>query len=588
MSKLKPLVSVLTCTWALSLGFSLPQPGWAQKKKNDRTRPDAAEVYADAPVHSQAEAEYAFIEGMKFFALEKYDDALKNFVKALPLAEFPATILFKISETYARLGNLSQAEYYANEAIEEDAQNTHFYVLLATIYRQQARLEAAADTYRKLLDLADADPYYHYDLAQLYEEQGRYEQALLVYQQLEAKIGIHETLTQQKQRIYLNLNQTREAIAEGEKLRAAFPFETRFLVSLSELLIANQEIERALSLLEEALLQKNPEPRLFLVLAKIYQIKREPEKALPYMKLAFAHPELEAEEKVKIILQLFKESENGGGMPGFAEAARLIVEAHPSYAPAHTLYADILLQQNNKKQAKYHYLEATRYDTNLHPKVWHQILALDAEENQMDTLLRHAEAALELYPNQPLFWLYSGLAHLGKKNYAQAVEAFEEGRRMAIDQLEMQTDFTVYLADAYHGLGQYAESDAAYEKALRQSPDHPRALNNYSYFLALRRQKLEQAQAMAEKLVGLHPQNPSYLDTFAWVLYQSKDYKKARKYLEMALDIRRDGIILEHYGDVLYQLGEKEEALRQWQKAKAEGGTSDKIDRKINEKKLFE
>ncbi|GAB4396368.1 MAG: tetratricopeptide repeat protein [Microscillaceae bacterium] len=588
MSNTKSPIFVLICTWALSLGLSLPQPGWAQKKKNERTRPDAAETSLPSPARSQADAEYAFIEGIKFFVLEKYDKALENFEKALTLAESPATILFKISETHARLGNLVDAEYFAKEAIDEDAQNEYFYVLLANIYRQQARLEAAADTYRKLLTLADADPFYHYDLAEIYEEQGRYEQALQIYQQLEAKIGINETLTKQKQKIYLNLDQTQQAIAEGEKLLAAFPYETRFLISLSELQIANQEIDKALPALEKALLQKNPEPRLYLLLAKIYQIKREPEKALPFMKKAFAHPELEAEEKVKIILQLFKESENGGGLPDFAEAARLIVEAHPIYAPAHTLYADILLQQNNKKQAKYHYLQATYLDANLHPKIWHQILALDAEENQMDTLLKHTEAALELYPNQPLFWLYNGLAHLGKKNYAQAVEAFEEGSRMVLNQPEMQTDFAVYLGDAYHGLGQYAESDAAYEKALRQSPTHPRALNNYSYFLALRRQKLEQAQAMAEKLVALHPQNPSYLDTYAWVLYQSKDYKKARKYLEMALGIRSDGIILEHYGDVLYQMGEKEEALRQWQKAKAQGGTSDKIDRKINEKKLVE
>jgi len=45
---------------------------------------------------------------------------------------------------------------------------------------------------------------------------------------------------------------------------------------------------------------------------------------------------------------------------------------------------------------------------------------------------------------------------------------------------------------------------------------------------------------------------------------------------------------LEHYGDVLYQLGEKEAALQQWQKAKQTGKASDLIDKKIKDKKLYE
>jgi hypothetical protein len=45
---------------------------------------------------------------------------------------------------------------------------------------------------------------------------------------------------------------------------------------------------------------------------------------------------------------------------------------------------------------------------------------------------------------------------------------------------------------------------------------------------------------------------------------------------------------LEHYGDILFQLGEKNKALQQWDKARAIGGASDKLELKINAKKYIE
>jgi tetratricopeptide (TPR) repeat protein len=93
---------------------------------------------------------------------------------------------------------------------------------------------------------------------------------------------------------------------------------------------------------------------------------------------------------------------------------------------------------------------------------------------------------------------------------------------------------------------------------------------------------------MAGKLIEKHPDNPTYLDTYAWILYMMEDYKQAKKYLEKAAAKATNGTILEHYGDVLYKLGETELALQQWMKAKQLGESSDLIDKKIAQKKLYE
>ena len=144
------------------------------------------------------------------------------------------------------------------------------------------------------------------------------------------------------------------------------------------------------------------------------------------------------------------------------------------------------------------------------------------------------------------------------------------------------------LGDAYNETKQYPESDAAFDEILRYDKNNDYVLNNYSYYLSLRKAKLEQAKTMAERVVNRNPAEPNYIDTYAWVLYQMKDYEGAKKQLEAALANTQNGTILEHYGDVLYQLGDKTNAIVYWKKAKTAGDTSEFINKKIADGKLYE
>ena len=82
----------------------------------------------------------------------------------------------------------------------------------------------------------------------------------------------------------------------------------------------------------------------------------------------------------------------------------------------------------------------------------------------------------------------------------------------------------------------------------------------------------------------------SYEDTYAWVFYKLQDYDNALLWVKKALKSGGDSspTIVEHYGDILFQLNQKDQALEQWQIAKEMGSESDFIDQKINEKQLYE
>ena len=70
------------------------------------------------------------------------------------------------------------------------------------------------------------------------------------------------------------------------------------------------------------------------------------------------------------------------------------------------------------------------------------------------------------------------------------------------------------------------------------------------------------------------PDNATFLDTYAWVLFKRKNYSLAKFYMRSALENDKDisGVMYEHYGDILYMDGDKEEAVKMWQKAVETGG----------------
>jgi Tfp pilus assembly protein PilF len=146
------------------------------------------------------------------------------------------------------------------------------------------------------------------------------------------------------------------------------------------------------------------------------------------------------------------------------------------------------------------------------------------------------------------------------------------------------------LGDAYHAVGEFEKSNSAYEEALSYNPNNDVVLNNYSYYLSLRKVNLEKAEKMSTLLVKNNPDNATYLDTHAWVLYAREKYREAKKVIEKAISTgMANATHFEHYGDILFKLGETAQAVQQWEKARTMLSTSNEtLNKKIANRKLYE
>ncbi|AQG81290.1 tetratricopeptide repeat protein [Spirosoma montaniterrae] len=562
-------------------------PAEAQRK---RAQADTSLAKQASTTTARIEEETMFVEGMRSLMADEPAKAITQFTKLLQKSPNNAAAQYATANALMKTGKTAEAIPYAAKAYSLDASNKFYNLLLAELYVKQKRYGEAEDLYETLLKKGPENAEYGVELAAIYLFDEKPDKALATYNAVERELGLNEEITRQKQRIYLKQNKIDKAIEEAEKLAASEPGDPDYLLEGAELLIANDRHDQAIGWVERALKLNADLPQAHVLLADIYRKKGDMERVKQELNHVFANPNLEAGLKARILSSYV-------GLTGDGEASKQdalkmaqdLAKTNPNDPKTQVMLADLLVQQGQKAQARDAYARAARLDGSVY-EVWGALLQLDGELNQVDSLLVHSEQALEVFPTQGLFWYSNGSANLFKRRYQQAVDAFEESKKLLASSgsAELKRGIDAQLGDAYNGLGEHEKSDEAYEAVLKVDPLNDHVLNNYSYFLSLRKAKLDRARQLASKLVERHPTNATYLDTYAWVLYVSKDYANARKYLEKALadTTNVSGTILEHYGDVLYELGERDKAAEQWKRAKQKGGAGPDLDKKIATGKL--
>ncbi|MEM1137729.1 MAG: tetratricopeptide repeat protein, partial [Bacteroidota bacterium] len=438
------------------------------------------------------------------------------------------------------------------------------------VYRKNKDFEALTTTLEALTEVSPSEENY-YNLASAYLFLPDYEKAIAAYNRSEEKFGVSELIIRQKQRLYLKQGKTTEALAEGNKLIEYFPGEIRYITSQAQLLLANDQTEKAVELLQKVIAQNPDDAEAKLMLAKVYKVQGKDEIADKMIKESFSSNLVDIEQKIEILRMYQQEAVKNKSTDRIKDLASVLVDTHPNSAVAKNLYGDFLLFEEKKKEARKIYLEALKIDGNTFD-TWQKVLNIDWELQEYDKIIDHAEEAQEYFPNQPRLYFFAGLGYVMKKDYDTAKDMLESGRIYA-NTPQLIAQFDAQLGDIYHYLEEYDKSDESYEKVLTHDPNNIQVLNNYAYFLSVRKDKLEKAMEMGKRLIEKAPENATYLDTYGWILYANGKYKEALKYLEKASSLSEDGTIAEHYGDVLYKTGNKEKALEQWKKALGAGGS---------------
>lgn len=213
------------------------------------------------------------------------------------------------------------------------------------------------------------------------------------------------------------------------------------------------------------------------------------------------------------------------------------------------------------------------------------------QRDDMPAVVELCSAARQYNPDNMAFYYYQGMAYYRMDNEDSALEAFQNGIDVITEESnpDLAADFYAVMGDLLHMKGRNEEAFAAYDSCLQWKPDNIGCLNNYAYYLSLGKQNLEKAERMSYKTIQAEPENPTYLDTYAWILFLEGRHAEARVYIDQAVQHDEDGsaVILEHAGDIHAVCGDMEKAVDLWRKAAEKDPANKLLAKKIKQKKYL-
>ena len=535
-------------------------------------------------------SEGMLIEATSAVLVDDFEEAVKLYKAAIKLDSKNDAAYYELSRIYFESQLFELAQEYVANAIELNPRNKWYLGLYAEVLTKMSNYKGAAKVYEVLIENFPSEMSYYFDLAFMYIKLNKSDDAIEVYNKYESNFGLDESIVRQKQRLYLKEGKIDKAAEEVMQLIDLYPNEIKYRGMLAELYEANEMTDKALEIYTEMLEIDPNSPYPLLALADLYSKKGEQEKYISFLKKAFAHPKLSVDDKVRMLFPYLDWVEKDEAKRSEAfELSEIFIETHPREPKAHALYGDLLYRAREDEKALEEYKKSIEIDESVF-SVWQQVFYIEASLQQYENLLEDCKAALDLFPNQPLVYFFSGVSNNQLKRYDEAVAILNLGVHMVVDNKPLLAQMYANLGDAYHSLEENTMSDSSYEESLRNDPENAFVLNNYSYYLSVRNANLERALEMSKKSNELVPDNSAFLDTYAWIMYRMSNFEEAKIYMEKALEAggNERPVILEHYGDVLFQLGDLNGAVEYWNKARDKGLVSDNIDRKIADKKMYE
>lgn len=534
--------------------------------------------------------DFHLFNGFKSKALEDYESALKHFFKAIKINNLSPVPHYEIALIYNSNENYLLAIEQIEKAIKLDKDNIWYLQLFAQTLFNISDFNKAAIEYRKLIIKQPTNDEFYFKLSDLYIYSNDFKKAIKVYNELEGVIGISKMLSMQKHKLYREINDLKGAILELQNLLSLFPDDIEVMEILSELYLLNDEKDKAFKLFQLLSKISPNNGRIHLTLADYYRENGNNKKSYDELKLAFKSSNLSIDTKVSILISYYQLLAINDEINSQAyELADILIKYHPDDLKARAVFADILYTDNNYEKAKEQYLLILETEKSK-SQLWGQALFIQAELSDFEGMLITSSEALEYFPLDPLFYYFNGLANKWFKNYTASIESFNLGLQFIIDNEDLLVEFYSSLADIYHTLKEHKLSDTFYEKALSIKPNNAIVLNNYAYYLSLRKINLEKAKEMSLLSNNIDSTNSTYQDTYAWVLYSLNDFEGALKWILKSLKNGSDGsaVVVEHYGDILFKTGKINEAYEQWVKASQIGEGSTLLRKKIENKKLYE
>lgn len=560
--------------------------------KSTREKPAVALAQSSLTPEQQRKYDYFFLEAMRLKEKKDYASAFGLLQHCLDIHPNAASALYEVSQYYMFLRQVPQGQEALEKAVANAPDNYWYSQGLASLYQQQNELDKAVTLLEQMVVRFPAKQDPLFNLLDLYGRQEKYDEVISTLNRLEKRMGKNEQLSMEKFRIYLQMKDDKKAFQEIESLVQEYPMDMRYQVILGDVYLQNGKKQEAYDVYQKVLAAEPDNPMAIFSMASYYKQTGQEELYQQQLDTLLLNKKVTPDTKVGVMRQMIVENEQADkDSTQIIALFDRIMKQEQDDPQIPMLYAQYLLSKNMESESVPVLEQVVDLDpTNKAARM--MLIGVAVKKEDYKQIIKVCEPGIEATPDALEFYYYLAVAY----NQAEKPDSVISICKRALEHTtadskkEIVSDFYSILGDMYHTQKQMKEAYAAYDSALVYNPSNIGALNNYAYYLSVERRDLDKAEEMSYKTVKAEPNNATYLDTYAWILFEKGNYAEARIYIDNAMKSEggdKSDVIVEHCGDIYYMTGDVDGALTYWKKALEMGSESKTLKQKIEKKKYI-
>ncbi len=515
---------------------------------------------------------YIFFEGLKHKSLYNYDKAKEYYLDCVDLNKQESAAYYELALIFLYENSLEQSLFYIKKAVNINPKNESYLLIKAEVLQKQGQYTEASNVYEILITKKPEKIVYYEGFYMCNIFSSNFAKAITILNKIEKRFGLTDDLKLKKIDLYIELGRITTAEQEIDRLLLENPNSLLFLNKQIDIFLIKGESEKAKKRLIKLLKKEKENTKALMLLAEIYNKEKKQEDFLKIFKKIISSKEIVIQTKIKYVLDYIYENQeflNNEKLISF-----IINELTVNYPENDLVYivsADLIKKRssiaNTKDSSLVYYLKAIEINKEK-DMVWEEVIIQYYSLEEFIKMEEWSIKAKEIFPFHPEFFLYESIAKYNLKKYEEAIVVLIEGKDFIIENDFLLARFYSLLGDIYHDIKNDTKSDFYYEKSILKDSTNIYLLNNYSYYLSLRSFNLERALFLINKAVKEAPNNPSFLDTYAWVLFKMNKSQESLTYITKALSFDKNNpTLLDHYGDILCSLKNFEKANKAWQQA---------------------
>lgn len=540
----------------------------------------------------QRKYDYFFLEAMRMKGKNEYDAAFGLLQHCLDINPTASSALYEISQYYMFLRQVPQGQAALEQAVAFAPDNYWYSQGLVSLYQQQNELDKAAALLEKMVTRFPSKQDPLFSLLDIYSRQEKYNDVISTLNRLEKRLGKNEQLSMEKFRIYLQMKDDKKAFQEIESLVQEYPMDMRYQVILGDVYLQNGKKQEAYDAYQKVLAVEPDNPMALFSMASYYEQTGQKELYQQQLDMLLLNKKVTSDTKISVMRQVIAENEQSSAKDStqVIELFDRMMKQDMDDPQIPMLYSQYLLSKNMEQEAVPVLEQVVDLDpTNKAARL--MLVSAAVKKEDYKQIIKVCEPGIEATPDALELYYYLAIAY----HQAEQGDSVLSVCNRALEHItpdtrkEVVSDFYSIMGDIYHTKKQMTEAYAAYDSALVYNPSNIGALNNYAYYLSVERRDLDKAEEMSYKTVKAEPNNSTYLDTYAWILFEKGNYAEARIYIDNAMknDGEKSDVIVEHCGDIYFMTGDVEGALNYWKKALEMGSESKMLKQKIEKKKYI-